>query len=237
MEVQGDWTIAKMGSFTVNESSDPTHSFLTYFNKPGAHDTRIWMYDAKQIAISGIPSDVALEDIHLLDYPGDNIAFTEGASIGVLGQDYTYETTEGTEKIPAGTIVVTGSYRGDPLYNSVRIVGKMQSMMPGSSAAPTVSERTLSGETLLFAEIPEDGAVSTISDGFFLFIPEDQEAFKKVNEDHEDNHGANNEVIIEFKAQMWRAVDVEGHDPRMTSDTVFISVPRYESMPNIILAE
>lgn len=237
VEVQGDWTIAKMGSFTANESSDPTHSFLTYFNKPGAQDTRIWMYDAKQIAISGIPTDVALEDIHLLDYPGDNIAFTEGASIGVLGQDYTYETTEGTEKIPAGTIVVTGSYRGDPLYNSVRIVGKMQSMMPGSSAAPTVSERTLSGETLLFAEIPEDGAVSTISDGFFLFIPEDQEAFKKVNEDHEDNHGANNEVIIEFKAQMWRAVDVEGHDPRMTSDTVFISVPRYESMPNIILAE
>lgn len=237
VEVQGDWTIAKMGSFTANDSSDPTHSFLTYFNKPGAHDTRIWMYDAKQIAISGIPTDVALEDIQLLDYPGDNIAFTEGASIGVLGQDYTYETTEGTEKIPAGTIVVTGSYRGDPLYNSVRIVGKMQSMMPGSSAAPTVSERTLSGETLLFAEIPEDGAVSTISDGFFLFIPEDQEAFKKVNEDHEDNHGANNEVIIEFKAQMWRAVDVEGHDPRMTSDTVFISVPRYESMPNIILAE
>lgn len=237
VEVQGDWTIAKMGSFTANESSDPTHSFLTYFNKPGAHDTRIWMYDAKQIAISGIPTDVALEDIQLLDYPGDNIAFTEGASIGVLGQDYTYETTEGTEKIPAGTIVVTGSYRGDPLYNSVRIVGKMQSMMPGSSAAPTVSERTLSGETLLFAEIPEDGAVSTISDGFFLFIPADQEAFKKVNEDHEDNHGANNEVIIEFKAQMWRAVDVEGHDPRMTSDTVFISVPRYESMPNIILAE
>lgn len=237
VEVQGDWTIAKMGSFTANDSSDPTHSFLTYFNKPGAHDTRIWMYDAKQIAISGIPTDVALEDIHLLDYPGDNIAFTEGASIGVLGQDYTYETTEGTEKIPAGTIVVTGSYRGDPLYNSMRIVGKMQSMKPGSSAAPTVSERTLSGETLLFAEIPEDGAVSTISDGFFLFIPEDQEAFKKVNEDHEDNHGANNEVIIEFKAQMWRAVDVEGHDPRMTSDTVFISVPRYESMPNIILAE
>lgn len=237
VEVQGDWTIAKMGSFTANESSDPTRLFLTYFNKPGAHDTRIWMYDAKQIAISGIPSDVALEDIQLLDYPGDNIAFTEGASIGVLGQDYTYETTEGTEKIPAGTIVVTGSYRGDPLYNSVRIVGKMQSMMPGSSAAPTISERTLSGETLLFAEIPEDGAVSTISDGFFLFIPEDQEAFKKVNEDHEDNHGANNEVIIEFKAQMWRAVDVEGHDPRMTSDTVFISVPRYESMPNIILAE
>lgn len=238
VEVQGDWTIAKVGSFTVNESSD-RDAFLTYFNKPGVQDTRIWMYDAKQIAISGIPSDVALEDIHLLDYPGDNIAFTEGASIGVLGKDYTYETTEGEETIKAGTIVVTGSYRGDPLYNSIRIVGKMQSMTPGSSVAPTVSERTLSGETLLFAEIPEDGAVSTISDGFFLFIPADQDAFKKVNEDHVDehNHGETNEVIIEFKAQMWRAVDVEGNNPRMTSDTVFISVPRYESMPSIVLEQ
>lgn len=234
--VQGNWTVAKMGSFTENEAVD-SDAFLTYFNKPGAKDTRIWMYDAKQIAISGIPSDVALEDIHLLDYPGDNIAFTEGASIGVLGQDYTYETTEGEETIPEGTIVITGSYRGDPLYNSVRVVGKMQSMQPGSSAAPTVSEQTLEGETLLFAEIPEDGAVSTISDGFFLFVPKDQEAFKQVNEDHEDNHGAGNKVIIELKAQMWRSTNVEGTDYRMTSDTVFISVPRYESMPSIILAE
>lgn len=234
--VQGDWTIAKVGSFDANESSDPD-AFLTYFNKPGAHDTRIWMYDAKQIAISGIPTDVALEDIHLLDYPGDNIAFTEGASIGVLGKDYTYQTTEGTETIPEGTIVVTGSYRGDPLYNSVHVVGKMQSMKPGSSEAPTVREQTLSGETLLFAEIPEDGAVSTISDGFFLFIPEDQDIFKQVNEDHEHNHGAGNAVIIELKAQMWRSTNVEGTDYRMTSDTVFISVPRYESMPAIILAE
>lgn len=232
------WVLAKNGSFDKNDAPG-SGSFLTYFNKPGVQDTRIWMYDAKQIAISGIPTDVALEDIHLLDYPGDNIAFTEGASIGVLGQDYTYETTEGKETIKAGTIVVTGSYRGDPLYNSIRIVGKMQSMKPGSSVAPTVSERTLSGETLLFAEIPEDGAVSTISDGFFLFIPADQDAFKKVNEDHVDehNHGETNEVIIEFKAQMWRAVDVEGHDPRMTSDTVFISVPRYESMPSIVLEQ
>lgn len=234
--VQGNWTVAKMGSFTENEAAD-SDAFLTYFNKPGAKDTRIWMYDAKQIAISGIPSDVALEDIHLLDYPGDNIAFTEGASIGVLGQDYTYETTDGKETIPEGTIVITGSYRGDPLYNSVRVVGKMQSMQPGSSAAPTVSEQTLEGETLLFAEIPEDGAVSTISDGFFLFIPKDQETFKQVNEDHEDNHGAGNKVIIELKAQMWRSTNIEGTDYRLTSDTVFISVPRYESMPSIILAE
>lgn len=235
----GGWTLAKRGTFTANESQSEG-TYLTYFNKPGAEpsDTRIWMYDAMQIAISGIPADVALEDIHLLSYPGDNIAFTDGASIGVLAEDYTYEIGDGqTETIPAGTVVVTGSYRGDPLYNSVRVVAQMQTMKPGSSEAPAVTQQTLSGETLLFAEIPADGEVSTISDGFFLFIPEDQEAFKQVNEDHSHNHSAGNAVMITLKAQMWRYEDVEGSNPRMTSDTLWISVPRYDTMPGIVLEQ
>lgn len=238
-EIPDDWTVAKHGNFADNEAQS-ADSFLTYFNKPGAEpsDTRIWMYDAKQVIISGIPDDIALKDIQLLSYPGDNLAFTEGASIGVLEKDYTYAVGEGeNETIKAGTIVITGSYRGDPLYNSVRVQAKVQTMKPGSSEAPTVTERTLSGDTLLFAEIPEDGEVSTISDGFFLFIPEDQAAFKQVNEDHGDNHSAGNPVMIALKAQMWRAEDIDGNNPRMTSDTLFISVPSYESMPGIILEE
>ena len=232
------WTIAKSGSFAQNEAQSGD-TYLTYFNKPGTEpeDTRLWMYDAKQIAISGIPKDVALTDIHLLSYPGDNIAFTEGASIGVLEEDYTYETTDGKETIPAGTVIVTGSYRGDPLYNSVRVKAQVQTMKPGSSEAPTVTDRTLGGTTLLLAEIPEDGAVSTISDGIFLFIPNDQEAFKQVNEDHGDNHSAGHQVMIALQAQMWRAEDTEGNNPRMTSDTLFISVPRYDSMPGIVLEQ
>lgn len=234
-----DWTVAKNSNFKNNESQ-AEDMFLTYFNKPGAEpsDTRIWMYDAKQIMISGVPEDVALEDVQLLSYPGDNVAFTEGASIGVLEKDYTYEVSGGkSETIKAGTVIITGSYRGDPLYNSVRVQAKVQTMKPGSSELPEVTERTLSGQTILFAEIPEDGEVSTISDGFFLFIPKDQEAFKQVNEDHGDNYSAGNQVMIALQAQMWRAEDIKGNNLRMTSDTLFISVPRYDSMPGIILEE
>lgn len=235
----GQETIAKTGSFTDNENQSG-ETFLAYFNKPGVEtsDTRIWMYDAVQVVITGVPEYVVSSDIQLLSYPGDNIAFTEGASIGVLERDYTYAIDGGqTETIPAGTVVVTGSYRGDPLYNSVRVAAQMQTMKPGSSEAPVVTKQTLSGETLLFAEIPEDGQVSTISDGFFLFIPENQEAFCQVNEDHGDNHAAGNSVMIALQAQMWRAETVDGDNPRMTSDTLAISVPRYDSMPGIILEQ
>ena len=235
----GQETVAKTGSFTDNENQSG-ETFLAYFNKPGVEtsDTRIWMYDAAQVVITGVPDYVTLSDIHLLSYPGDNIAFTEGASIGVLERDYTYAIDGGqTETIPAGTVVVTGSYRGDPLYNSVRVVAQMQTMKPGSSEAPVVTKQTLSGETLLFAEIPEDGQVSTISDGFFLFVPENQEAFRQVNEDHGDNHAVGNSVMIALQAQMWRAETVDGDNPRMTSDTLAISVPRYDSMPGIVLEQ
>ena len=231
----GRSVVAKSDRFSNSQSED---SFLTYWNKPGtdATDTRIWIYDAVSIVISGMPADVSTSNIQLLSYPGDNIAFTEGASIGVLGEDYTYDLGDGqTEVIKAGTVVITGSYRGDPMYNSVRLKAQMQSMKPGSSEVPVVTEQTLSGETILFAEIPDDGAVSTISDGFFVFIPEDQESFKQVNEDHGDNHAAGNLVMIALQAQMWRAEDIYGNNPRMTSDTLFISVPRYDSMPAIIL--
>ena len=34
---------------------------------------------------------------------------------------------------------------------------------------------------------------------------------------------------------MWRAEDTNGSNPRTTSDTTFISVPRYDSMPGLKL--
>lgn len=223
------WTLARETSFQGGET------FLCYFQKPGADadDTRIWIYDAAQIILTGIPEEMALEDIQLLDYPGDNIEFTPGASIGVLEEDFTYDTEEGKESIPAGTVIITGSYRGDPLYNKVRILGKFQERKPASDEAPVLREEILEGDALLFAEIPEDGAVSDISDGFFLFVPLDQDLFKAVNEDHGEKPSAGTAVLIELKAQLYRGEDIEVNGERMTSDTLFISVPRYDSMPAI----
>lgn len=235
----GGWTVAKQGRFDRNESQSEG-VFLNYFNKPGAQadDTRIWMYDARQIAISGLPAGMNPEDIQLLSYPGDNIAFTEDAAVGVLGEDYVYDTMDGQESIPAGTVIITGTYRGDPIYNSVHVLGRLQQMQPGSDAAPTIQEDVpLAGELLMLAEIPEDGQVSDISDGIFIFIPADQDLFRQVNEDDPDHPSANSAVLIELKAQLFRAEDIEGNGQRMTSDTLYISVPRYDSMPEIRFAK
>ena len=74
----------------------------------------------------------------------------------------------------AGTLVITGTYRGDPLYQTVKIEGRFTRTAvngDGTEAEDAVEPRFLDGRALLFAEVPEDGAVSDISDGLFLFIP------------------------------------------------------------------
>ena len=65
------------------------------------------------LRISGLPAGASVE---LLDYPGDRIDFYEGASVGRLSQPLAYDGSV----VPAGTVVVVGTYRGDPclLYTS-----------------------------------------------------------------------------------------------------------------------
>jgi hypothetical protein len=225
-----DYTIAKKGDFSKNDATQEG-VFLNYFNKPGTEDTRIWTYDAKKIKITGLPEDATVE---LLGYVGDNIAFYPGASIGKLKQDYRYGDGE-EDVIAAGTLVITGTYRGNPLYNTIQIKGRFVTSSLQTDAQDTTTERALAGEALLFAEIPEDGAVSTISDGFFLFIPDVQ---KEAELQNKEISSCELQSLLPawIKAELYRTDTVDSAESkRLTSDTVWITSPSEDSMPDIVL--
>ena len=140
-------TVAKNGDFSVNETPDEGY-YVSYFNKPNTSDTRIWTYDAKEITVTGVPQDAVVE---FISYVGDNIEFTTDAAVGRLKNDYVYDNGNGgQDTIKAGTIVVTGTYRGDPLYNTIQINGKFVSVNPETNEE-TVVERAIDGYSLLFA--------------------------------------------------------------------------------------
>ena len=148
MKVKADagaegWTTAKTGTLSGD-------TVVAYFNKPGVgpEDTRIWTYDAAVVEITGIPADA---DLALLDYPGDRVDFYEGATVGILKDTY--------GDIPAGTLVILGTYRGDPVYNYVEIQARY-STTPEAGEVTTI-ERTMSGEVYLLAEIPRTGQSAT----------------------------------------------------------------------------
>ncbi len=218
------WVTAKVGSL---EGS----STVGYFTKPGADagDSRIWTYDAAVIEIEGIPADAA---VSLLDYPGDRVDFLQGATVGLLAEKYVYDGGE----IPAGTLVVLGTYRGDPVFNTVEVEARYSTAGEAAEDAPFV-ERPMNGYALLLAELPEDGQVSDISDGIFLFVP-DMEAEERLN----SAGGVTQTYPLEIRALLYRTDNPYGNeDPdravnrRVTSETLWIDFPDEGSLPTVSL--
>lgn len=227
------YATGKTGDFEKNEAAD-TSKFINYFSKPGvnAGDTRIWTYDADVIRITGENIDkdfLGQFDVEPLSYPGDNVAFAD-YKVGILGQDYEYADVDGISVIKAGTLIVVGTYRGDPLYNTIHIEGKYAETS-GLDDTVTYTERPINGELLMFAEVPEDGETSDISDGLFIFIPDVQK-----EEELQGDCSHLSVLPTQIMAKMYR-YDSISHTgtPRITSTTLWYGTPSYDSMPEIIL--
>ncbi len=227
---------ARQGNFsTGNQAVDDQNCYLTYFNKPGTSstDTRIWTYDAKTVTITGLPAGLQDKDIGLISYAGDDVSFRteEGGFMGRLAEDYRYDN----EVIPAGTLVIMGTYRGDPVFNTLKVWGKFtttKTVVDDNGAEKLVvaeENRPIDGYALLFAEIPEDQQVSDISDGLFLFVPNVQKEAELQDVTHCD--GANllpSQVMVE----MYRTDSATGAGgQRPTARTLWMDSPGGDTLP------
>ncbi len=236
---------AREGNFNAgNLTSSP--NYLTYFNKPGTSgtdDTRIWTYDATVLKITGIPSDFDMNKIQIISYAGDNIEFLEGGAVGRLSADYRYG--DGADDvIKAGTLIIVGNYRGDPVYNTVKIQGKFMqtSIDEAGNDVTTEIERNVDGYALLFAEIPEDQEVSDISDGLFIFVMNTQAEKELQNPGSTDDGtqktdcSGENLLPSSIRAVLSRTNMPDSTDAeRVTAETLWIESPGGDTLPTIVL--
>ncbi len=245
---EGKTNVALTGEFVQgqNLAVDDKNSFVSYFKMPGAEstDTRIWTYDAKKVTISGIPAGVSEEDIRLISYPGDDVAFLEGGTMGLLSADYRYTALdengkEVEETIPAGTLVILGTYRGDPVYNTIVVKGRFTGaaiQADGTVTETETVEREVAGSAFLFAEIPTVGEVSDISDGLFLFVPDiQQEAQLQGESSHCE---ATNLLPSQIRVELYRTDDPNDiATKRLTAQTLWIHSPggTQEDLPTVVL--
>ena len=207
-------------------------------------------FDAAVVRVTGLPEKAQAV---LLSDPGDRVDFYgEGAVAGRLANDYTYTDEKNkTQTIKKGTLVIIGTYRGDPVYNFVEIKGRYdttgEAQEDEAGGGATQTERLMNGYSLLFAEIPADGAVSDISDGFWLFVP-DLEAEKKLMEQsapQSDTDGPaqddpQNSALpqgpMEISAVLRRTdTPSSAEEDRNTSRTLWVSFPGYDNLPQIDL--
>ena len=158
---------ARKGTFGASDSLEG--GFVSYFNNPKADsgDTSIYTYDAKTVAITNIPEGLE-NNLQLISYAEDDISFYSDAAMGLLAEDWQYADGE-KDLLKQGTLVILGSYRGDPVWCTAEVWGRFR------NADGTVTERAVEGDTILLAD-PASlyGDASDISDGLLIFTPKYQ---------------------------------------------------------------
>ena len=217
-------------TLTQNMATDG-NTFKAYFTKPGAssQDSRIWTYDITKLELQNVPEGATIQ---LIGAVNDDVAFLQdGAAIGRLGADYQWgDTTE--DVIPAGSLVIVGTYAGDPRYNHVEIQGQftVSDLETGTEQTET---RPISGETYLFAEVPADGEVSLISNGMFLYVI-NEEAEGDLAADHVDCDQPS-PLPDRIQAVLYRTDSISSTDGYITAQTLWISSPDADGKPTIVL--
>ena len=99
-----------------------------------------------------------------------------------------------------------------------------------------MESRYLDGRVLLFAEIPEDGAVSDISDGLFVFIPDVQRE-AELQDGQSDCSGVNL-LPSQMRAVLSRTdLPDTAESQRVTAETLWTDTPGGTDLPAIVLED
>ncbi len=145
--------------------------------------------------------------------------------------------------IPKGSVVIAGSYRGDPVYQLIKLQGRFVETVIADGGEENVKQtetvRDLDGKLYLFAEIPEDGKVSDISDGIFLFVLNLE---KEAELQGDASHCAPKSLLpAQIRIQSYRTDDPNSaSSKRLTAETLWTECPggnSLDDLPVLVLEE
>ena len=212
----GSWTQVKAGTFSVAQGQLVNGSETVYFNKND--DTWLYAYDTSYIRITAVDqkgTDISISEIDLLGQTGDDIDFGQTDSIGILKEDYHAGHGESGEAvIPKGSLIFTGTYKGNPAYNVVLLYDEQGKIVGGTDEAGNIS-----AAQMIFAEVPEHGELGETSSGTWIYYIEPGN-FKK------------DALPKRVRAELYRVDNAhDNRGERLVSNTLFVDMP--EKLPVI----
>ena len=219
------WTTVKEGTMNLT-AENPTETI--YFDKEGTEGGKqLASYNARYVKITALDSkNISAAELEVITPPGDNIEIgvsddniNYSNGIGKLKEEFVYQVddestpdVDETKSIPAGSIVITGEYRGNPAFNVPLVLNQNDEHIADKYTG------------ILMAEIPTSGDLEEISEGTWIYFvkPEDATTFM-----------ADNEKIF---AELYRtdSADALEGGQRLVSDTFRIDVP--DVLPEITLS-
>ncbi len=166
-------------------------------------------------------SQVSIAELDVLGVTGDNVNFrrTEDGTvvIGRLASAYQFGDRD-TDVIPEGSIVFSGSYKGNPAYNVLILYDQDGNIVGGTNA-----EGEMQAQQVLLADVPAEGDIKNVWDGTWIYWIEPGQ--------QTDLTG-----LARVRAELYRvnnAMTNEGQ--RLVSDSLFENMPA--TLPNIELGK
>lgn len=202
------WKTVKEGSFEKNTSTPQT----VYFANESS-DKFVGTYDARYVKLrfkDSVNKNVSINELDILGPSGDNIELSidqEQPAIGVLKADYIYDSQQGY-KIPEGSLIFTGKYKGHPAFNVVLLYDQDGNIVGGFD-----EEGILQADQIILADIPEQGNLGETSDGTFIYWIE-------------PGKWSNEQLPSKVRAELYRVDNAETNEgQRLVSDTTFVQIP------------
>lgn len=185
----------------------------------GAYE--LCIYEAsmvKLVAKNQKGKQIAVSEIALYGQTGDRIDWDSDEStgevmgIGTLDEDYK-NPKDGTVLIPAGSLVFTGTYAGNPAYNTVILWNEKDEIVGGLN-----EQGDLTAEQLIFAPDPGTEDLTNITDGHWIYYLEKMPA----------------SLPEQVRAELYRVNDaLDQSGQRLVSTTILVDVP--DSLPTVSL--
>lgn len=172
-------------------------------------DGNPWLttYDATQLRLvvkGAAGSAVSISELDVLGPTGDDVELLENG-IGTLAKDYTYADGE---TIPAGSLIFTGRYKGNPAYNVVLLYDQDGAVVGGLDA-----EGNTVAHQIILAPDPENGLLGEVSEGYWVYWIE-PDALQGMT------------MPRTVRAELYRVDNATTNEgQRLTSDTLEVAVP------------
>ncbi len=213
-DADGTWKEAAKGSFEASGSRE------VYFGKAGTGNIALYQTTAVKLAIKNQTGrEISISELDVMGVTGDDVEFrsTESGTtaIGKLDAAYQYGPKD-SDVIPAGSVVFTGTYKGNSAYNVVLLYDQDGNIVGGKG-----TDGSLNAEQVVFSTVSESGPIEDTYEGTWTYwLRPDQ---------------ANLAVLKQVRAELYRvdnALTLEGQ--RLVSDTVFVQMPA--TLPSIQLS-
>ena len=207
-----EYTTVRKGTFALNQNQE-----TVYFADDEGEGQWNQTYQARYIKITAVNqknTNISVLEFDILGPSGDNVELTtvdETPGIGILAQDFIYEESTGA-KIPAGSVVFTGEYKGNPAYNVVLLYDENGKIVGGLD-----DEGSINAESIIMAPDVENGLLGETSQGSWIYW---------ISPDYAKN------MPSKVRVELYRVDNAQTNEgQRLVSDTVLIDVP--QNLPSI----